>query len=326
MTPKRLAANLALAAIAVAGGVLLVDGVAGRRENAAEDRSPPEGRFLEVDGRQVHYLQVGEGPDLVLLHGASGSMRDWTFSFLDKVRERYRVTLFDRPGLGYTEIAPRAAGPANTRSETPMDQANLLATAAERLGVTRPVVVGHSYGGAVAMAWAIAHDPAAIVVISGATQPWEGGLGWQQELSASALGGALVVPLVTAFIGRDFVSSVVSNVFAPQEPPEGYLEHFDVGLILRRKSFRENAQQVSGLKPALTTMTAQYPEIDVPVEMLHGTADGVVSAELHSEPTASAVPGANLVLLEGLGHMPHHSDPDAIVAAIDRAAERAGLR
>jgi pimeloyl-ACP methyl ester carboxylesterase len=73
-------------------------------------------------------------------------------------------------------------------------------------------------------------------------------------------------------------------------------------------------------------MSQHYPRIDVPVEIVHGQKDPFVLPRIHAAPLAGQIEGANLTVLEGVGHMPHHVAPVAVVAAIDRAARRAGLR
>jgi pimeloyl-ACP methyl ester carboxylesterase len=174
---------LALVLVALAAG--LTAWRAGAQARAAEAAFPPEGAFVEVDGRRVHFVTRGEGPDLVLIHGASGNSRDMTFRFMGMLEDRYRVTAFDRPGLGYTDGAVRS--PWDTRGETPMEQADLLRAAAREIGIERPIVLGHSFGGAVAMAWALG-DPdgtAAVVDVSGATMPWPGLLNWTYRATAA---------------------------------------------------------------------------------------------------------------------------------------------
>ena len=287
---------------------------------------PPLGQFTEVDQRRVHYVQAGSGPDLVLIHGASGNVRDWTFDFVDRVSDRYRVTVFDRPGLGYTDPNPTYAGALDSRAESPAEQAQLLHDAAQQIGVQNPIVVGHSYGGAVAMAWALNHDPAAAVILSGATEPWPGGLGPLYTLTGSSLGGATVVPLISAFVPRRIVKRAIASVFAPQEPPEGYEDYVGAGLTLRATSFRSNAQQVKTLRPHVVEMSSRYPQLSLPLEIVHGTADEVVPINIHAERLVEQVPGARLTRLDGVGHMPHHARPEAVVEAIDRAAACAGLR
>ena len=162
MTWRRLATiSLILAALAAAGGVVTL-GAAGRRAAAEEAAHPPSGQFIEVNGTRVHAWVAGEGPDVVLIHGAFGSLRDFTFDLAHRLSDRYRVVALDRPGLGYTgRTEARYARPFAGDAESPAEQAALLAAAARALGAENPVVVGHSMGGIVAMAWALDHDPAA---------------------------------------------------------------------------------------------------------------------------------------------------------------------
>lgn len=312
--------------MALAGCGAIVDHRIESRARQARDTYPPQGEFIRVDGRRLHYVQAGSGPDVVLLHGASGNTRDFTAGFADLLSDRYRVTIFDRPGLGYSDPNPDLAGPFDSRAEGPAAQAALLHRAAERLGITREIVLGHSYGGAVAMAWALEHDPAGAVIVSGATQPWPGGLGPLYSLTGTSLGGATVVPLISAFAPEALVRGAIATVFAPQDPPPGYAERVGAGLALRAEAFRTNAQQVKSLKPHLEGMSPRYGDLDLPIEIVHGTADDIVPIDVHSEPLARQVPGARLRRLDGIGHMPHHAAPDAVAAAVDRAAARAGLR
>ncbi len=176
------------------------------------------------------------------------------------------------------------------------------------------------------MAWALDHDPAALVVVSGATQPWPGGIGPLYSITASSLGGAVLAPMIAAFVTEEQANGVLQSVFAPQPVPDGYAENVGIGLSVRRKSIRVNARQLSSLKPHVAEMSQRYPEIDVPLEIVHGTADSVVPADVHGIPLSRQVDAANLTLLDGIGHMPQHVAPEAVVAAIDRAARRAGLR
>jgi hypothetical protein len=59
-------------------------GVAGYRASRAEAATPPSGQFLEIEGRRIHYVESGDGPPLVLIHGAFGSLRDFTFDLMDR--------------------------------------------------------------------------------------------------------------------------------------------------------------------------------------------------------------------------------------------------
>jgi pimeloyl-ACP methyl ester carboxylesterase len=107
--------------------------------------------------------------------------------------------------------------------------------------------------------------------------------------------------------------------------PPGYHAHIGAGLTLRRVSMRANALHRRNLLGEISAQAPRYGEIDVPVEILHGDADTIVPLTVHSEPLSRQVPGASLSVLPGVGHMLHHADPEAVEAAIDRAAARAGF-
>jgi pimeloyl-ACP methyl ester carboxylesterase len=269
----------------------------------------------------VHADISGSGPDLVLLHGASGNTRDFTFDLAGRLAARYRVIAFDRPGLGWSDDAGQAG-------ISPQGQARILREAARQLGAERPVILGHSYGGAVALAWALqdADGTGALVLLAGASMPWPGGLGGWYSLTSSRLGRAVAVPLVSAFAPPSRTGEAIAGIFAPDPVPAGYADYVGAGLTLRPASLGTNARQVNGLRPFIVEMSQAYAQLAVPVEIVHGSADTIVPASIHAIPLGTLLPDAALTLLPGIGHMPHHADPVAVVAAIDRAAARARLR
>lgn len=316
-----MALELILAGAATASAVAATDRRARQRERRAEAAFPPTGHFVKIDGRLIHAHTEGSGPDLVLLHGASGNTREFTFRLVDRLKADYRVTAFDRPGLGWSE-------PLLADGTDPRAQARMLQAAARRMGIARPLVLGQSYGGAVALGWALEapQDTAGLVIVSGASSPWPGKLGAWYRLTATRLGSDAVIPLVTAFASERRIVSTIEEIFDPDPAPPGYVDYVGAALTLRRATMRENARQVNGLLPHVRAMAALYPGLMLPVEIIHGTADSIVPLAVHAEPLARQIPGANLVRLEGAGHMPHHTHPDAVIAAIHRAAARAGLR
>ncbi|RSK35148.1 alpha/beta hydrolase [Rhodovulum iodosum] len=279
--------------------------------------TPPSGRFLTVRGRRVHYQTEGRGPDVILIHGASGNLRDFTFDLTGRLAPAYRVTAFDRPGLGYSEAL-------SDRGDSPAAQAAQLDAAAGRLGIRRAVVLGHSYGAAVAMAWALNHPArvAGVVTLAGVTMPWPGQLAPWYSMASTGLGSALVSAVATEARAR----GALARFFAPQPVPAGYADFVGIDLALRPATLRASARQVDSLRPSLVEMSARYPGLDLPVEVVHGTADRTVGIDIHSRPLAARLPRARLTALDGVGHMVHHAAPRATRAAIDRAAARAGLR
>lgn len=326
----RLAGKLAALGVALlAGGGVFIDLRASTREARAEAAFPPQGQIIDVGGVSVHVLVRGSGPDLVLLHGASGNLRDFSFGLIDLLALHYRVIAMDRPGLGYSgRTSPAYDNAFTSQAETLAEQATLLQAAAAQLGADKPLVLGQSFGGAVALAWALDHPDniAGLILVSAPTQGWNGGLGILYAINSSAFGGAVILPVISAIAPARVVRKTMESIFAPNPVPPGYDAHVGAELVIRRTSLRANARQVSALKAELLAQIPRYPGLTLPVEMVHGDTDTVVPLTVHSALTVNQIPGAVLTVLPDTGHMPHHSDPAAIIAAIDRAAQRAGLR
>lgn len=304
------------------------------RATKAEEQYPALGQFVEVAGGQVHYVQDGSGPHLILLHGAGGNLREFTFDLMGRLTDRYTVTAFDRPGLGYTDRVPGVAtGLTATEGDSPQDQARMLREAAEKLGIIDPIVAGHSFGGIVSYAWAVAgldeDSPAnasAVVSLAGVTMPWPGGLDRYYTVNGSALGGLITIPAISALVPQSVVETSIEATFAPQTAPDGYGDYIGAGLTLRPSSMRANIRQVNTSRPQVVELSKRYPELTLPIEIVHGEDDLTVPIHIHAEEVAKIVPQVNTTRLPGVGHMPHHADPAATIAAIDRAAERAGLQ
>ncbi|GGE42038.1 alpha/beta fold hydrolase [Actibacterium pelagium] len=290
------------------------------REARAMASYPPEGQLLTVDGTQMHAVVRGDGPDLVLIHGSSGSTRDFTFSLMDKLAQDYRVIAIDRPGLGWSDWADSA--------ETLSKQAELIRKTAQELGATSPLVLGQSYGGAVALAWALdaPQDVAGLVLLATPSHEWPTGLPGLYKATTNPVGRTFLVPLITAFVPPSYVDSQVEAIFHPQAAPSGYLDHFGPGMSLRRRTFRANGAQRKALKDQIVGMEGNYPSLQMPIEIVHGTADEIVGLDIHAVKLAHDVDSATLTPLEGIGHMPHHAAEADVVQAIHRAATRAGLR
>lgn len=289
--------------------------------NEAETRYPPSGRILTVHGHPVHVHCSDIRPPVILIHGAGANARDFTYSLTGKLEDNYHVYAFDRPGMGHT---PQL----HSHGETPEEQAALLDATAAQLGIGKAIIVGHSYGAAVALAWAMNHPDrvGAVVTLAGAVNPFGAEMGILHRIATSWTGGMVAVPLFAALAPRALISQTLNEVFAPQTPPENYEDFVGTELSLRPESLRANARQVHDLNEALHQQAPRYPSIDVPVEILHGTEDRIVPINTNARGLAEVLPNAQLTELDGIGHMVHHAAEPDVLAAIDRAAARAGLR
>ncbi|HEY8384556.1 MAG TPA: alpha/beta hydrolase [Microvirga sp.] len=288
-----------------------------------ETRYPPNGRFVDVAGGRLHYVEAGptSGVPLgtvVLLHGASSNSADSMASFGRRLAERYRVIAFDRPGHGWSD---RIAGADAAR---PQRQAALIAEAMRKLQTGKAIVAGHSWGGSVVPNFALDHPDVtgALMLLSAVTHPWPGGrITWYYHPATSLIGWLFTRTLTTP-LGSLLVGPSVAGVFAPQSPPQDYAELARIRLVLRPPVFHANAQDVAGLHDAVTEQSPRYGAIRVPATAIGGDADTIVWTDLHSRSFAREVAGTKLVVLPGVGHMPHYSHADLIIAEIDALAAR----
>jgi pimeloyl-ACP methyl ester carboxylesterase len=126
-------------------------------------------------------------------------------------------------------------------------------------------------------------------------------------------------------LGTLLIDGGAASAFAPQAPPPDYLRGAAITLLLRPSQFIANAQDIAALKSFVTMQAPRYGEIAVPIVILTGAADTTVSPSLHARAIAAAVPNARLIVLEGVGHMPHHTNADEVIAAIEQLATRPPL-
>lgn len=305
-----------MSVLALAGCASLIDRRADTREAEWEAAYPPTGSFETVAGRRIHLTDTGgDGRAVVLVHGANGNLRDFSFDLIGRLSDHYRVIAVDRPGLGWSD----GLGAADS---DPSEQARLLRAALRQRGVRDPILVGHSYGGAVTMAWALEapDDVSGVVLLGAATHPWDGALGTWYQINDTALGRPARA-LAAAFAPDARIAGVLESVFEPDAVPTGYTDHFGAELALRRDVQATNTRQVNALNTHVARMQPRYAGLDLPIEVLHGTADTIVGLEIHARRMVQEVATARLTELEGVGHMPHHARPDAVVEAVHRVAQ-----
>ena len=283
---------------------------------AVEAQYPPLGQFITAAGTRVHYDKRGSGPAVVLIHGASGNLRDFTFGLSDAlVEEGFTAIALDRPGHGYSERGPG-------RADTPSAQAAILREAVAELGVQRPIVLGHSYGGAVAAAWAVdaPQSLSGAVIVSGLTYAWPAGDNVYHAAAATAVFGPPVNALVRNRALNGGAKRAVNWVFQPQDPPVGYADFIGAELASRPSTFRENGRDISNVNEAMLVVSKGYPSLEVPVELVHGTADRIVPIDDHARRFKAANPAVRLTELPGIGHMAHQVAQTEVIAALKRLA------
>lgn len=285
------------------------------RTRQAEQENPPNGKFIEVNGVRLHYVDRGQGQPLVLLHGNGTMAQDFDISgLLDLASDKYRVIAFDRPGYGYSE-RPR------TTIWDPVAQAHLLYQALQSLGIEQPVIVGHSWGTMVAVALGLEYPEhvRSLVLLSGYYYPTMRLDVRLLSPPAIPLIGDLMRYTVSPLIGRMIWPAMVRKIFGPAKTTARFKNEFPVWMALRPSQLRASAAEAGLMIPSADKLSARYRELQMPVVIMAGTSDLHVISKLHSERLHKELPQSELILVPKVGHMIQHLVPQKILSAIYKA-------
>jgi pimeloyl-ACP methyl ester carboxylesterase len=294
-------------------GLTLFTALTARR---AQSLAPPTGSFIEVDGARLHYVDRGAGPVVVLVHGLGGNLRNFG-RLVDQLAATCRVIAVDRPGSGYSTMV--SGGYAGLRA-----QARIIARFLQALDLDRPVLVGHSLGGALSLALALDHPRCvrALVLIATLSQvertPPDAfkGLAIRSAALRWIIAWTVMVPL-----GKLAHQATLKALFAPESVPQGFDIDSGGALGLRPHSFAFASKDMITVSDELATMTPQYPSLAIPIEVIFGRQDPILNYQAHGERLVAALPHATLHLIEG-GHMIPITAAEQIANRIKRAAEQ----
>jgi pimeloyl-ACP methyl ester carboxylesterase len=286
----------------------------------AEQRHPPTGSFMEVGGVRLHYSERGSGRPIVLIHGNAVSGGDYnTSGVAERLVGSYRVIVFDRPGFGYSE-RPRG------RQWMAAVQADLLHDALVRLDVRRPVVVGHSWGTLVALALATRHraDIAGLVLLAGYYFPTPRLDALAVAPVATPVLGDVLRYTVSPLFGWLTMPGVKRAMFAPSPMTPRFEKEYSTAMALRPWQIRATASDGTLMVPSAVDLSAHYGELaTMPVVIMAGDGDLIVgygqAQRLHE-----AIPGSELQIVQGVGHMLHHVVTDRVVEAVEELVARSG--
>jgi magnesium chelatase accessory protein len=262
--------------------------------------------FVEAAGLCWHVQQMGSGPDVVLIHGTAAATHSWR-GLMPLLAEAYSVTALDLPGHGFTS-APRAEGyrmPA---------MAHAVSTLLDTIGVRPTQIVGHSAGAAIAARLALDYGHnVPIVAINGALLPFPGAA----RVAFPALAQALVmnpfVPRLVTIAGQSktFVARFLEKATGSRIDAEG-------------AKFYQSLFACSDHCAAALAMMAQWdldslkrdlPRLTSPLLLIAARNDAAIPLSV-ADQVAGLVPGAQVQILERLGHLSHEESPKAVLDII----------
>jgi pimeloyl-ACP methyl ester carboxylesterase len=285
---------------------------------------------VQANGIQLSYETLGDpgDPALLLVMGLGAQLIDWPQEFCELLAGRgFFVIRFDNRDAGLSTSRPEWGLPdvrailAGDRATVPYLLADLAADTAgllDALGVRRAHVVGASMGGMIAQQVAIDHPERVASLCSIMSTPGERSVGRSTPEAAAVLGAAPAPDRATAVATAVAAARIVGSPGypAPQEELQRRAEaKYDRGYN-PLGTLRQYAAII-----ASPDRTAALHEVTVPTVVIHGADDPLISVT-GGRATAAAVPGAELIVLEGMGHdLPRVLWP-RIVEAIAANSER----
>lgn len=269
-----------------------------------------ERQSVVVDGVKLNYVSAGSGRPVVLIHGNPGSVEDYTLAVVGRLSQSYSVVAFDRPGHGYSERR-------DSMQTTVEIQALIIREALQKLALEKPVLVGHSWGGSLVLAAAVAYgkDLAGIVLLAPAAYP-SVRIEWWSLLPHIPVIGNIVVNKLTPYLGRAMVRKSVKQAYDPQEVQEDYIER-SLDLWMKPDHIRACAYDERTLGASLRGLSEHYCDIEMPVVIVTGSADRLLNPEEHAYPLHKTIRNSKLVVLPETGHQLPQTRPDAVISAID---------
>lgn len=281
--------------VAVAVGLLLFSAVTARK---VERAAPPTGAFVQLGSARLHFVEQGHGSPLLLIHGIAGNLRHFTYGVTDRLAKSHRVIAVDRPACGYSLRNVGAAASLQAQADTMVE---LL----DHLKIDKAIVVGHSLGGAIALAIAQRHPQrlAALVLIAPLTRlpsqpsPAFKLFGIEHNWLRRLVAWTLATPIT---IARS--KATLQLVFGPETAPRDFATRAGGLLALRPSHFIAASTDLRSAQDGMPAIEGGYAGMRVNAHVLYGRSDRILSPRENGSDLVGRLAGTRLTLIEG-GHM-----------------------
>jgi pimeloyl-ACP methyl ester carboxylesterase len=278
---------------------------------------PYVSQFIEVRGINIRYQQIGSGPDILFIHGTPIPLEGWLDSVIEGLSGKYRLTVYDRPGHGQSST--------NNINYSIRQSAELALALIDQLNLQRPLVVGHSFGGAIALSMATLYpgNVSGFMTVGPMVYP-NNAAPFIFKLALLPVIGKLFIRMVIRLFGKLMVKRALFVMFDPNmdcAPPE-YVDTNKALMspILVETWFREMAMANDGARANVSA----FSQITHPITLVHGDSDRIFNFARESLAFHKAFPKTKLIILDNTGHMIHFARPKELVDIIDNL-QRAAL-
>ena len=259
---------------------------------------PKFGKTTVLEDAEIHWYETGQGRPIIMLHGLAGNLRNFTYALSERLDQDYRVIAIDRAGCGWSKRSkPEIA--------TLQEQARIIAQFIDKEQIDKPLIVGHSLGGAIALALALEYNNkiSGLALICPATQTVDKVPDIFRFLNISS-------PLLRFFLAHTFSSLfgilTRKDTFEIAFSPEPVSENFSIkgggDLALTSKAFIKTSEDLVFALSSAPLLVGREKELNVPTKTLFGEKDEILDVKLHGEKFAE-LSGTQIKVLAGKGHM-----------------------
>ena len=264
----------------------------------AEQLLPPVGSFAKLGSTRLHYIDQGQGPAIVMIHGLAGNLQNFTYGVAAPLAQKHRVICVDRPGCGYSNRSSSADASLEAQADT-------IVSLLDHLQIESAVFVGHSLGGAILLAAAQRHPErvkalaliAPLTLLPESTAQVFKVFEVSSPLIRKILGWTLAIP------GTLFrISLTLKVVFGPERAPPDFAIRGGGILSLKPQTFITASSDIQNAIWSMPAIEAAFGSLKTPVHVLFPQEDRILDCKLNGEDLPSRIPGAQIALVSG-GHM-----------------------
>ena len=276
------------------------------------------GTHVEIDGLKIRYYQIGKGDDIILVHGGLGSIE--TFLPLAEIlSKKYRITIFDRPGCGFSEV--------NEYTYSLKGNAQIIKGLIDTLGIKKPLIVGHSHGSAVTMAFNNYYPNIAkgYLLLGLCAFPYEEIAYAKTPIEEKIIGNTAMIPvfgkgfakIFLMAIGKDMYKDAFVKIFYPGNMPDGYMDNASPWITDPRTMitlFRNAWDFDKDIRP----FYKNYPNIKTKLTIINGEKDFYIETPPGAKRLNKEVVGSKLIILPETGHMVYYENRDVVIEEITK--------
>ena len=266
---------------------------------------PKFGKTTVLEDAEIHWYETGQGRPIIMLHGLAGNLRNFTYALTERLDQDYRVIAIDRAGCGWSKRS-------KLEFATLQGQAGIIAKFIDKEQINKPLIVGHSLGGAIALALALEYENkiSGLALICPATQTVDKVPDIFRFLNISSR-------LLRFFLAHTFSSLfgilTRKDTFEIAFSPEPVSENFSIkgggDLALTSKAFIKTSEDLVFALSSAPLLVGREKELDVPTKTLFGEKDEILDVKLHGEKFAE-LSGTQIKVLAGKGHMLPLTQPE----------------